>query len=122
MENIREGVAKLNNLSISPRKVRLVADVIRNKKIDYVLSILKKIPNKSSLYVYKLVVSAVDNLIKLNNNFKDAISLENLVIREIKVDCGQVAKRIMAAPQGRVHRIRKRSSIITVVVSFFKIN
>ena len=105
MENIREGVAKLNNLSISPRKVRLVADVIRNKKIDYVLSILKKIPNKSSLYLYKLVVSAVDNLIKLNNNFKDAISLENLVIREIKVDCGQVAKRIMAAPQGRVHRI-----------------
>ena len=106
--------AKLNNCPTSPRKMRLVADQLRGKKIDKALSILKFSQKQPSIRLEKLLLSAINNWQQKN---PDA-DLENqdLYIKEIKVDGAGMLKRLRPAPQGRAHRIRKRSNHVTMIL------
>ena len=106
--------AKLNNCPTSPRKMRLVADQIRGENISSALSILKFSPKEASRRLEKLLVSAISNW-QLKNE-KEDIEKAKLFITEIKVDGGKMLKRLRPAPQGRAHRIRKRSNHVTVVL------
>ena len=107
-------LAILKNCPTSPRKMRLVADQIRGKSIDKALSILKFSPKEASKKLEKLVLSAISNWQSKNEN--EDIEKANLFINEIKVDGGRMLKRLRPAPQGRAHRIRKRSNHVTVVL------
>ena len=106
--------AKLNNCPTSPRKMRLVADQLRGKKINKALSILKFSQIHPSTRLAKLLLSAINNWQQKN---PDA-DLENqdLFIKEIKVDGAGMLKRLRPAPQGRAHRIRKRSNHVTMIL------
>ena len=106
--------AKLNNCPTSPRKMRLVADQIRGEDISSALSILKFSPKEASRRLEKLLVSAISNWQSKNEN--EDIEKANLFINEIKVDGGRMLKRLRPAPQGRAHRIRKRSNHVTLVL------
>lgn len=110
-----EAVAKLRNVPTSPRKMRLVADLIRGKKVTNALNILKFEPNHNAAKLEKLLLSAISNW---QNKFED-VRLEEaeLFIKEIHVDSGRILKRLRPAPQGRAHRIRKRSNHVTMVVA-----
>ena len=106
--------AKLNNCPTSPRKMRLVADLIRGKKIEMALAILRFNQKEASRRLEKLLLSAIANWESKNEdaNMEDA----DLYIKEIKVDSGSMLKRLRPAPQGRAHRIRKRSNHVTLVL------
>ena len=106
--------AKLNNCPTSPRKMRLVADLIRSEKVEKALNILRFSQKEASRRLEKLVLSAVANWQAKN----DAADVEAAVlfIKEIRVDSGTMLKRLRPAPQGRAHRIRKRSNHVTVVL------
>ena len=112
--------AKLNNCPTSPRKMRLVADQIRGEDISNALSILKFSPKEASRRLEKLLVSAISNWQSKNEDAN--IDLAQLFIKEITVDGGSMLKRIRPAPQGRAHRIRKRSNHVTLVISSKTIN
>ena len=106
--------AKLNNCPSSPRKMRLVADLIRGQNIDKALSILRFSPKESSSKLEKLLLSAISNWQSKN---KDGdIEKAGLFVKEIRVDGGKMLKRLRPAPQGRGHRIRKRSNHVTLVL------
>ena len=107
-------LAILRNCPTSPRKMRLVADQIRGKSISSALSILKFSPKQSSKKLEKLLLSAISNW-QLKNE-KEDIEKAKLFISEIKVDGGKMLKRLRPAPQGRAHRIRKRSNHVTVIL------
>ena len=106
--------AKLNNCPTSPRKMRLVADLVRGKKVEEALAILKFNTKEASNRVEKLLVSAIANWQAKNEdaNIEDA----SLFVKEILVDGGAMLKRLRPAPQGRAHRIRKRSNHVTLVL------
>lgn len=106
--------AKLNNCPTSPRKMRIVADLVRGQKVEKALAILKFNAKDASRNLEKLVLSAIANWQAKNGD----ASLEDadLFIKEIRVDGGAMLKRLRPAPQGRAHRIRKRSNHVTVVV------
>ena len=106
--------AKLNNCPTSPRKMRLVADQVRGESIDKALAILKFSPKEASRRLEKLVLSAIVNW--QSKNESEDIEKAALYISEIKVDGGSMLKRLRPAPQGRAHRIRKRSNHVTVVL------
>jgi large subunit ribosomal protein L22 len=106
--------AKLNNCPTSPRKMRLVADQVRGEKIDKALSILKFSPKEASRRLEKLLLSAISNW-QSKNEEGDSENAE-LFVKEIKVDSGSMLKRLRPAPQGRAHRIRKRSNHVTLVL------
>ncbi len=106
--------AKLNNCPTSPRKMRLVADLIRGEKVEKALTILKFSPKEASRRLEKLVMSAIANW-QAKNEEAD-VEEATLFIKEIRVDSGSMLKRLRPAPQGRAHRIRKRSNHVTVVV------
>jgi len=106
--------AKLNNCPTSPRKMRLVADQVRGESIDKALAILKFSPKEASRRLEKLVLSAIANW--QSKNESEDIEKSALYISEIKVDGGSMLKRLRPAPQGRAHRIRKRSNHVTVVL------
>ena len=106
--------AKLNNCPTSPRKMRLVADQVRGKKVDRALSILKFSQKLPSQRLEKLLLSAINNWQQKNPD--SDIEKENLYIKEIKVDSAGMLKRLRPAPQGRAHRIRKRSNHVTLVL------
>lgn len=106
--------AKLNNCPTSPRKMRLVADQVRGESIDKALAILKFSPKEASRRLEKLVLSAIANW--QSKNESQDIEKAALYISEIKVDGGSMLKRLRPAPQGRAHRIRKRSNHVTVVL------
>jgi large subunit ribosomal protein L22 len=107
-------IAKLNNCPTSPRKMRLVADLVRGEGVEKSLYILKHSPKEASGRLYKLLLSAVANWQAKNEGqrMEDA----NLYVKEIFVDSGRMLKRIQPAPQGRAHRIRKRSNHVTLIV------
>ena len=107
-------IAKLRNCPISPRKMRLVADLLRGKEVGYALNILKFNPRHAAKYLEKLLLSAVSNWQSKNED--KSIENTNIFINEIKVDGGRMLKRLRPAPQGRAHRIRKRSNHVTVVL------
>lgn len=106
--------AKLNNCPTSPRKMRLVADLVRGQKVEKALNVLRFSQKEASRKLEKLLLSAINNWQQKN---EDA-SLEEagLFVKEIKVDGGMMLKRLRPAPQGRAHRIRKRSNHVTIVL------
>ena len=106
--------AKLNNCPTSPRKMRLVADLVRGQKEEKALQILKFSNKEASRRVEKLVLSAISNWQEKNEDA--SIEDADLFIKEIRVDGGSMLKRLRPAPQGRAHRIRKRSNHVTVVL------
>jgi len=106
--------AKLNNCPTSPRKMRLIADLIRGMGVERALSELKLNPKEASGRMEKLLLSALANWESKNEGRK--MDESNLYISEVKVDSGRMLKRIQPAPQGRAHRIRKRSNHVTIVV------
>ena len=112
--------AKLNNCPTSPRKMRLVADQIRGEDTSNALSILKFSPKEASRRLEKLLVSAISNWQSKNEDSN--IDTAQLFVKEIRVDGGSMLKRIRTAPQGRAHRIRKRSNHVTLVLSSKTIN
>jgi large subunit ribosomal protein L22 len=106
--------AKLNNCPTSPRKMRLVADIIRGKKVEDALNILKFSSKEAAGRLDKLVLSAVANWQAKNE--EGDVADAGLFIKEIRVDGGTMLKRLRPAPQGRAHRIRKRSNHVTLVL------
>lgn len=106
--------AKLNDCPTSPRKMRLVADLVRGKKVEEALAILKFNTKEASNRVEKLLVSAIANWQAKNENA--SIEEADLFVKEIRVDGGAMLKRLRPAPQGRAHRIRKRSNHVTLVL------
>src|SRR5436190_24127537 len=107
-----EAVAKLRNYPTSPRKMRLLADLIRGKHVEKALSILEFSPKHPAVPLRKLVLSAINNW-KQKNEGED----ENLlVVKTIFVDGARTLKRMRPAPQGRGYRVRKRSNHVTLIV------
>lgn len=106
--------AKLNNCPTSPRKMRLMADLIRGEDVDKALSILRFSPKESSGRLEKLVLSAVANWQAKNE--EGDLEKAGLFVKEIRVDSARMLKRLRPAPQGRAHRIRKRSNHVTLVL------
>ena len=106
--------AKLNNCPTSPRKMRLVADLVRGEKAEKALQILRFSQKEASRRLEKLLLSAIANW-QAKNEDAD-IESADLYIKEIRVDGGSMLKRLRPAPQGRAHRIRKRSNHVTIVV------
>lgn len=111
-------IAKLNNVPTSPRKMRLVADVIRGEGVLNALNQLKFMPQDAARRLEKLVLSAIANW-EAKNEDKSA-DQEELIIKEIYVDSGRMLKRLRPAPQGRAHRIRKRSNHVTIILDTAK--
>jgi len=109
-----EALARLNNVPTSPRKMRLVADLVRGKRVGIALSILKFTPNHGAIRLEKLVLSAVANWQAKNPDTK--LEEADLYIKTVMVDEGRSLKRLRPAPQGRGHRIRKRSNHVTLVI------
>ena len=107
-------VARLNNVPTSPRKMRLVADLVRGMDADKALYVLQFSPKEASRRLYKLLLSAIANWKEKNEGTR--IEESQLYIKEIFVDSGRMLKRVQPAPQGRAHRIRKRSNHVTLVV------
>src|SRR5687767_3218752 len=109
-----EAVAKLNNYPTSPRKMRLLADLIRGMEVDKALGILQYNPKHPAVPMYKLLKSAINNWEQKNSEEK--VEDANLVVKTIMVDAGRVMKRMRPAPQGRGYRVRKRSNHVTIIV------
>jgi large subunit ribosomal protein L22 len=109
-----EAVAKLRNIPTSPRKMRLVVDMIRGQKVDKALSILKFEPRVGASKVSKLLLSAIANWEVKNP--ETPIDSVQLYVKSVWVDGGKVLKRLQPAPQGRAHRVRKRSNHVTIIV------
>jgi large subunit ribosomal protein L22 len=106
--------AKLNNCPTSPRKMRLIADLIRGLDADRALAELKLNPKEASGRMEKLLLSALANWETKNEGKR--MDENSLYVSEVKVDSGRMLKRVQPAPQGRAHRIRKRSNHVTLVV------
>jgi large subunit ribosomal protein L22 len=106
--------AKLNNCPTSPRKMRLVADLVRGENVEKALAILRFNTKEASRRLEKLLLSAIANW-QAKNEDAD-IEEADLFVKEIRVDGGRMLKRLRPAPQGRAHRIRKRSNHVTLVL------
>lgn len=106
--------AKLNDVPTSPRKMRLVADMIRGKEVNLALGLLRFSTKEASGRLEKLLLSAIDNW-KQKNEGAD-VEQANLYVKTIYVDSARILKRLRPAPQGRAHRIRKRSNHVTIFV------
>src|SRR5258706_6389211 len=107
-------VAYLKNVPTSPRKMRLVVDLIRGARVSSALNILKYESMQSAARLEKLLLSAISNWESKNTDTK--LEDADLFIKEIFVDGGRMLKRLRPAPQGRAHRVRKRSNHVTLVV------
>lgn len=109
-----EARAILRNVPTSPRKMRLVVDLVRGKGVNQALAILKFQSKVGAEYLHKLVLSAISNWQQANP--EERVEEADLFVKTIFVDGGRMLKRMRPAPQGRGHRIRKRSNHITVVL------
>ncbi|WP_421752711.1 50S ribosomal protein L22 [Croceimicrobium sp.] len=107
-------IAQLRNYPTSPRKMRLVADMVRGMDVEKALYLLKYSPKHASIPMEKLLRSAINNWEQKNEG--ERIEDAGLYVSSIQVDSARMLKRIQAAPQGRAHRIRKRSNHVTIVV------
>jgi large subunit ribosomal protein L22 len=106
-------IAKLNDCPTSPRKMRLVADLVRGMDVYKALSILQFTPKHAAIRLEKLITSAVANF---ENKSGERAGDTKLYIKEVFVDSARQLKRLRPAPQGRGHRIRKRSNHVTVIL------
>jgi large subunit ribosomal protein L22 len=111
-------LAKLVNVPSSPRKMRLVADLIRGERVNKALNILKHEPKVGSPKLEKLLLSAIANWGLKNQDAK--LEEADLFVKDIWVDGGRQLKRLRPAPQGRAHRIRKRSNHVTLIIDSLK--
>jgi len=109
-----EAVAKLNNYPTGPRKMRLIADVIRGMEVEKALAMLEFHPQHNAVPLAKLLKSAINNWEQKNSGESAADS--NLVVKTVFVDGGRTLKRMRPAPQGRGYRVRKRSNHVTLIV------
>ncbi|OIP03764.1 MAG: 50S ribosomal protein L22 [Bacteroidetes bacterium CG2_30_32_10] len=112
--------AKLINCPTSPRKMRLMTDLIRGVNVDKALNILKFSSKESSKRLEKLLLSAISNWQLKNEGVR--IEESNLYVKEVFVDSGRQLKRLRTAPQGRGYRIRKRSNHVTLILDSKKQN
>ncbi len=108
-------MARLVNNPTSPRKTRIMANVIRGKNVDYAMNVLKYSQRESSEKLLKLLQSAIANWQVKNEGAR--LEDADLYIKTIMVDGGRMLKRIRTAPQGRANRIRKRSNHITLIIA-----
>jgi large subunit ribosomal protein L22 len=104
--------ASLNNYPTSPRKMRLLADLIRGQKVEKVLAELEHNPKHPAVPLRKVVLSAINNWKQKNEGGDES----QLVIKTVMVDGARTLKRMRPAPQGRGYRVRKRSNHVTVIV------
>ena len=110
-------VARLNNCPTSPRKMRLIADLIRGQRVEKALHILKFNAKQPSERLRKLLLSAIANWQAKNEGLR--IEDSDLFVSEVFVDSGRQLKRLQTAPQGRAHRIRKRSNHVTIMLDAY---
>jgi large subunit ribosomal protein L22 len=108
-----EAIAHLRNNPTSTRKMRLMADLIRGKKVFEALTIMKFSKQEPSVKLEKLLKSAINNW-EQKNNLKPEDN--DLFVKEIQVNAGTMLKRFLPAPQGRAYRLRKRSNHVTIKV------
>ena len=113
-EKRNKAFAILRNNPTSPRKMRLVVDLVRGKQVNKAIDILRFTSKEPAQKVEKLILSALANWQAKNEGVR--IEDANLFVKEIFVDEGRMLKRIRTAPQGRAHRVRKRSNHVTVVL------
>lgn len=106
--------ASLRNVPTSPRKMRLVADMIRGKEVNLALNMLKFSTKEAAGRMEKLLLSAIDNWKQKNEGA--SVDDANLYVKTVFVDSARILKRLRPAPQGRAHRIRKRSNHVTLIV------
>lgn len=111
-------IASLRNCPTSPTKMRLVADIIRGKSVGEALNILKFSRKDAAGNMEKLLRSAIANWEAKNEGERPEDA--DLFVKEVKVDSARMLKRIQPAPQGRAHRIRKRSNHVTIIVDSAK--
>jgi large subunit ribosomal protein L22 len=109
-------IAKLNDIPTSPRKMRLVADLVRGVEVNRALDILKYTKKEASVRLEKLLKSAIANWESKNENERKELENGNICITHISVGQGRTLKRIRTAPQGRAARIRKRSNHVTIIL------
>ncbi|MDD4618388.1 MAG: 50S ribosomal protein L22 [Bacteroidales bacterium] len=109
-------VAKLNDVPTSPRKMRLVADLVRGVEVNRALDILKYTKKEASIRLEKLIRSAIANWEAKNEEDRKELENGNICVKTIMVGQGRSLKRIRTAPQGRAARIRKRSNHVTIVL------
>ena len=112
--NNMEAIAKLRNYPTSPRRMRLLADVIRGMEVEKALALLEHHPQHSATPLFKLLRSAISNWEQKNEGTKAEDA--GLVVKTIYVDGARTLKRMLPAPQGRAYRLRKRSNHVTVIV------
>ncbi len=117
-EKMTTAIARLNDSPIAPRKMRLVADLVRGVEVNKALNILQHNSKNASVSLAKLLRSAIANWEQKNEG--KSIEEEKLVVKSIEVGGGAMLKRIQAAPQGRAHRVRKRSNHVTIIVDGVK--
>lgn len=113
-EKKSKSIAQLRNCPTSPRKMRLVADLVRGKEVNTALDILRYTPKEAAGRMEKLLLSAIANWQVKNEGVR--IEESDLVVKEIYVDSARMLKRLRPAPQGRGYRVRKRSNHVTIVV------
>ncbi len=113
-ESKSKSFAILNNCPTSPRKMRLVTDLIRGMEVNRALDILKFSSKEASRRVEKLLLSAISNWQLKNEGVR--IEESHLFVKEVFVGQGRTLKRLRPAPQGRAHRIRKRSNHVTLIL------
>ena len=113
-------VAKLQNCPTSPRKMRLVVDLIRGVNVEKALYILKFTNKEAAIRVEKLLLSAIKNWEAKNEDKR--VEDSNLYVKEVSVGGGRQLKRLRPAPQGRGYRIRKRSNHVTLIVDSKNVN
>jgi large subunit ribosomal protein L22 len=107
-------VASLQNCPTSPRKMRLVVDLIRGEGVEKALYILKYTNKEAAIRVEKLLLSAIKNWEAKNEGKR--VEESGLYVKEVQVGGGRQLKRLRPAPQGRGYRIRKRSNHVTLIV------
>ena len=113
-EKKSRAVAELNNCPTSPRKMRYVVDMIRGIEVNRALDILRFSTKEPSKRIEKLLLSAIANWQKKNEDVR--IEKSNLYVKEVQVDGGRMLKRLRPAPQGRGYRVRKRSNHVTILL------
>lgn len=106
-----EAKAVLRQVRISPRKMRIIANLVRGRRVDDAMAMLKSTPKRSGEVIRKLLLSAVANA-----EHKGQTDVDSLVVRGCSIDNGPIIKRWMARAMGRANRIQRRTSNVTVVV------
>jgi large subunit ribosomal protein L22 len=106
-----EAKAVVRHVRMSPRKMRIVANMVRGKRVDEAMGLLKLMPKKGAYVIRKLLISAVANAEQ-----QGEVDVDKLLIRDCNVDNGPILKRWMPRSMGRANRIQRRTSHVTVVV------